>query len=190
MSSSIFPALGLYWFANVDPTAGAGVSAPFGQLLIRTDVASLWWKSGTMNTDWTQLGSTGGLVAVAHDATLTGDGTGGSPLSVVPPTVAHDTTLTGDGTLGSPLSVVNAGNPQRFLYVATGAEGSSFNVPLPAARADANYIALVNLASSPAGGLYLVVAPVAGYAVNQVQLQTSVPVTAGDTFIISVGGLT
>jgi hypothetical protein len=48
------------------------------------------------------------LTAVSHDATLTGDGTSGSPLSVVSPYtgVVHDSSLAGNGTAASPLRVV------------------------------------------------------------------------------------
>jgi len=56
-------------------------------------------------------GSTGGgLTSVSSDATLTGDGTSGSPLSVVDPFtgVSTDATLTGDGKT-TPLSVVATG---------------------------------------------------------------------------------
>lgn len=37
-----------------------------------------------------------------------------------------------------------SGNPQRFTYTATGVEGNPFNVNLPAARANANYVVFVN----------------------------------------------
>ena len=55
-----------------------------------------------------------GLTAVSTDATLTGDGTSGDPLSVVDQgylsTVATDgTTITGDGTVGDPLVAVGGG---------------------------------------------------------------------------------
>lgn len=53
--------------------------------------------------------SSGGLSSVSTDATLSGDGTSGDPLSVAAPyleTVSTDATLTGDGTVASPLSVV------------------------------------------------------------------------------------
>lgn len=51
------------------------------------------------------------LLSVAHDATLTGNGASGSPLSVVAPgggsvSVATDTTLTGNGLTATPLHVV------------------------------------------------------------------------------------
>lgn len=51
-----------------------------------------------------------GLTSVATDATLTGDGTAGDPLSVVDPFtgVSTDATLTGDGKT-TPLSVVAGG---------------------------------------------------------------------------------
>jgi hypothetical protein len=55
-----------------------------------------------------------GLESVATDATLTGDGTAGDPLSVVDQgylsTVAVDgTTITGDGTVGNPLVAAGGG---------------------------------------------------------------------------------
>jgi len=56
--------------------------------------------------------SSGGLTEVSTDATLSGDGTSGDPLSVAAPyleTVSTDATLSGDGTAGSPLSVVGGG---------------------------------------------------------------------------------
>jgi hypothetical protein len=39
---------------------------------------------------------------------------------------------------------VITGNPQRFTYTASGAEGNPFNVNLPAARANAGYVVFVN----------------------------------------------
>lgn len=59
MASSVYPALGLYWFANVDPTAGAGVSGPLNQLLIRTDTPEIYYKSGAADTAWTSLSGSG-----------------------------------------------------------------------------------------------------------------------------------
>lgn len=60
-----YPSVGLYWFDNVDPTLGAGMTAPLNQLLIRTDVPSVYYKSGAANTAWTKIGngtSSGGTV--------------------------------------------------------------------------------------------------------------------------------
>jgi hypothetical protein len=53
------PSVGLYWYANTDPTTGAGVSAPQYQLLIRTDTQAIYWKSGPTNTAWTKIAGTG-----------------------------------------------------------------------------------------------------------------------------------
>lgn len=64
------PAVGLYWYDNTDPTAGAGMTAPLNQLLIRTDTPSIYYKSGSSNTSWTKIG------------TGTGGGGGGTVTSV------------------------------------------------------------------------------------------------------------
>lgn len=53
------PAVGLYWYANSDPTMAPGVSAPMYQLLIRTDTQAVYWKSGSANTAWTKIAGTG-----------------------------------------------------------------------------------------------------------------------------------
>lgn len=54
------PAVGLYWYTNSDPTVGGGVAAPLAQLLIRQDVPSIYFKSGSANTAWTKIGSGAG----------------------------------------------------------------------------------------------------------------------------------
>lgn len=51
---------GLLWSLNSDPTAGAGIAGPLWQLLVRTDVPSIYYKSGTGNTAWTNLSGGGG----------------------------------------------------------------------------------------------------------------------------------
>lgn len=60
MASHIEPALGLYWYADVDPTIAPGVSAPLWQLLIRTDTPSIYYKAGNSDTAWIQVGAAGG----------------------------------------------------------------------------------------------------------------------------------
>lgn len=60
MASRIEPALGLYWYADVDPTIAPGVSAPLWQLLIRTDVPSIYYKAGNADTAWVNIGLGGG----------------------------------------------------------------------------------------------------------------------------------
>ena len=52
-------AVGLYWFLDGDPTV-LGMAAPIYQLLIRTDVSELYYKSGAANTAWTLIGGGGG----------------------------------------------------------------------------------------------------------------------------------
>jgi hypothetical protein len=46
------------------------------------------------------------------------------------------------GTIGG--TIVTTGNRQAFIYTATGLEGNSFDITLPAVRADTNYIAQVS----------------------------------------------
>ena len=71
---------------------------------------------GTLSGDGTPgapLGVVAGTVAIAHDATLLGNGTNGAPLGVVAGTVAiaHDATLMGDGKTATPLGVVPGSVP-------------------------------------------------------------------------------
>lgn len=54
-ATTVYPPI-LYYASDTDPTAAGGVSAPVGQLLFRTDVPSIYYKSGTANTAWTALG--------------------------------------------------------------------------------------------------------------------------------------
>lgn len=101
MASTINVNLGLTWFSTVDPTVGAGVSAPLNQFLIRTDVPGLYYKSDAANTAWTQLASAG------------------------PSPTGYE--------------IVN--------YIATGAEGTDFNVAIGVVMANDSY----GLVWAPAG---------------------------------------
>jgi len=75
-----------------------------------------------------------GLTSVATDATLTGDGTSGSPLSVVDnylETVAVDgITITGDGTVGDPLVATGGGGSVYSVHKGVLTAGP-FAAPLP-----------------------------------------------------------
>ncbi len=51
-----YPDMGLYYYTNQDPTV-VGVYAPQYQFLIRTDVPSIYYKSGAAITAWTKLGT-------------------------------------------------------------------------------------------------------------------------------------
>lgn len=57
ISNGPYPSVGLYWYLDSDPTAGGGMSAPYKQLLVRTDDPSLYYKSGDANTAWTKIGA-------------------------------------------------------------------------------------------------------------------------------------
>lgn len=71
------------------------------------------------------------------------------------------------------------GSPQRFRYVANGAEGSSFTITLPAARANAGYMVFCTLADVAAGlGFSL---PTAGRTINDFPMLTTGDLSNGDT---------
>lgn len=57
-ATTIEPSVGLYWYITSDPTAGGGVCAPQFQLAVRTDVPSLYAKTGAACTAWTALSGT------------------------------------------------------------------------------------------------------------------------------------
>ena len=80
-----------------------------------------------------------------------------------------------------------SGNAQRFTYVATGAEGDTFTLNLPAARANANYIAQVT--GGGLAGQLLFDTPRTQYTVNSFQVKASAPLVAGDVLNISVEDL-
>jgi hypothetical protein len=92
-----------------------------------------------------------------------------------------------DGGAGGGGGGGGLGNPQSFEYVATGAEGSDFFVPLPAARANDAY--LIQCAQGD-------VAFIIGYqfpntvpgdrTTTQFRMVTTIAVTAGDTFMFIV----
>lgn len=77
---------GLLYSIASDPTTGGGINAPLWQLLVRTDVPSVYYKSGTASTAWTLLGSSsagsGDLQFVTTDSNFTGSGTPASPLAL------------------------------------------------------------------------------------------------------------
>ncbi len=74
---------------------------------------------------------------------------------------------------------------QSFLYRCTGAEGDSFTIAFPTARADTNYVAVVTLASAP-GNQYLCNAPPSGYTTTGISVVTGAPVVAGDILAVVV----
>lgn len=99
---------GLLYSLASDPTAGAGIGAPLWQLLVRTDVPSVYYKSGTSSTAWTLLGSSlpGGLTAVYRDAPLAGSGTSPSHLAL---TKSGNFRVTGGTTLDLATSIAVSG---------------------------------------------------------------------------------
>ena len=82
------------------------------------------------------VGGGGGLSSVAHDATLTGDGTVGTPLGLdtalkalidtaLQAVAVDGSTITGDGTAGNPLVASPGGISFVDLEVLSGADGSN-----------------------------------------------------------------
>jgi hypothetical protein len=58
--SASHPQVGLVWSSDTDPTIGPGVTAPEWQFLIRTDNDTLYYKSGPLSTNWTDISGGGG----------------------------------------------------------------------------------------------------------------------------------
>lgn len=88
-----YPAIGLYWFDNVDPTVVPGMQAPLNQILIRTDQPSIYYKSGPLATDWTKVGIGSGGGGIGVNVQDEGVAIPGNP---------HDTlNFTGGGVLAS-----------------------------------------------------------------------------------------
>lgn len=77
-------------------------------------------------------------------------------------------------------SLISSGNAQAFSYVADGTEGSSFNVALPATRANANYLVFVNAGDMDAA--LAVTIPTTGRMATQFPVLTTSAVVVGDTF--------
>lgn len=80
------------------------------------------------------------------------------------------------------------GNSQRFIYTATGAEGDSFPIALPAARANTNYGAQVTGAGLAFNLDFDV--PQSGYTTTQITVDSSGVLTAGDKLLVEVADLT
>lgn len=82
--------------------------------------------------------------------------------------------------------------PQRFVFTVTGSENglSQFNVNLPTARANTNYVARVEDGGTVSGNLRNYVAPIAGYTTSLIQVKAAAAVATGDKLIITVDDLT
>lgn len=106
------PAVGLYWYDNANPTAPPGMTAPNDQLLVRTDVPSIYYKSGTSSEAWTLIGqaSGGGGGTVSSVACGTG-------LSCTP------SPITATGTVNVSLTTTTC--PAGQAEIATAADGTS-----------------------------------------------------------------
>lgn len=99
MADGPVPAVGLYWLKSSDPTGGTGMNAPLDQLLIRTDLPSLYYKSGATNFDWTLIGTSGG----GGGGTVTSITCGAGLLCTPNPIIAA-------GTIASTFSIAGTAN--------------------------------------------------------------------------------
>ncbi len=79
---------------------------------------------------------------------------------------------------------------QVFRYVATGAEANPFVVPLPAARASANYNVQITMGGPAANPFKDARALVASFTINDFEIELGAGIDAGDIFMITVEDLT
>ena len=134
-------AVGLYWLQNSDPTVLPGVNAPLNQLLFRTDVPSIYYKSGAANTAWTLLGSSS-----AAAGTITGSGTTNTIPKFTAPTILGNSSVTDDSTtfsVNGKLSVTEAtgivditnGGTSAALTITSGTGGGGRAISMRAGAA-------------------------------------------------------
>jgi hypothetical protein len=99
---------------------GIGTDSPTSRLtvmgLIESKSGGFKFPDGTVQT----TSSTGSLFSVAHDATLTGDGTAASPLAVAVP-------LNLSGAIGGGTGVLNVTNTNANAIVAIGGPSDNFS---------------------------------------------------------------
>ena len=121
--------IGGYYMFSLDMNLSQSGTLTFYNKYVSTetqewDCGGQIWIHAVANA--TTGGTGGGLSAVAHDDTLSGDGTTDNPLSVVGgglTEVAHDATLSGDGTTDNPLSVVGGGDTYEVKVNSAGTAG-------------------------------------------------------------------
>lgn len=144
-SVTIVPSVGLYWFSTLNPSIAPGVSAPNGQLLIWTASPSVWYKSGSCNTCWSQVGNTGGVGGgQSVGPGMQGDGSIGSPIDIKHGTVATQVPVWSGSAWSDALLAV--GNQVTIQQTTCGA-GTS----LTAIGADGSGTCSANVSSIAAG---------------------------------------
>ncbi len=82
-----------------------------------------------------------------------------------------------------------AATAQHFIYTASGSEGTTFAVALPANRASAGYVVQVTR-GGPAGTFIDVQAIVSSFAVGTFNMESAIQLPAGYKLMISVFTLT
>ena len=121
------PSVGLYWYANVDPTVPPGVAAPLYQLLVRTDVSGLYWKASSLDTGWAGITSGGGTPGATGPTGPTGaTGATGATGPTGPPGTSSITTVT---VANTPYTILSTND---YLYVDTSGGPITMILPSPA----------------------------------------------------------
>lgn len=147
---------------------------------------------GTTALPITVITGGGGGAVVADGVTIGGFGTVAVPLTAIfagfddNVAVAHDATLSGNGTSGSPLSVISgAGTPRAFSYTVLGTEPDLANlvIPLPAVRGSNAYLVWTQMQG---GTLFYGVPMIKSKTTTQFVLALSGNATAGDVFAFYV----
>jgi len=123
-AGGVQPSVGLYYTLNSNPQVGAGQAAPLWQLLIRTDTPSIYYKSGSANTAWTQLGGGGAGGAVTSVACGTGVSCTPNPI-VATGTVALNITPTTCAAGSAEISTAANGTSSCAAFVNAAGTGLS-----------------------------------------------------------------
>lgn len=135
--AGIQPNVGLTWTSATDPTTGGGVSAPMWQFLIRTDAPGIYYKSGASNTAWTAIGgASAGATVVTDGTSITGTGSTGSKIALVPLTSDVTTTSANVATISNNV-VTNAKLAQApaLTVKANGTNGTANETDIAAGTA-------------------------------------------------------
>jgi hypothetical protein len=141
------PNVGLTWFYTGNPTSGGGIQAPMYQFLIRVDVPSVYWKSGTAATAWTIIGNG----ASPGTGTVTSI-TCGSGVTCTPNPITTTGTITADGSAptgsGSANAVAVWVSASVLGYRLATDDGTTFKITRSEPGGRANIFDVINSGSS------------------------------------------
>jgi len=97
--------------------------------------------------------------------------------------VIHDGSLGGNGTDASPLTIAGASSGiTAFQYTYNGSETNPFDITLPVARGDINYIAIVQQQTVD----HQVTFSVDNYRVDKIAVLMSAPAANGDKLSVFI----